>query len=235
MQYAVDLILLAVLAITVVVSAKKGFFYSLFELAGYLISVLFAKLFSAQVAPNVFETLLKEPLSKKVSSILGSGATVNYKDAATEIFNKIPSWAEGLIKSMGIDQESVVNSLSSADLSGENVLETVMNKVVTPIATSVLQLIIFAVCALVFMFVLKVVVKLLNKIIKKLPVFKGLNSVLGAVLGAFKGLVVVFIIAVIISALSGLSGSEEFVNSVSNSFFISSIKGILTQISGYTA
>lgn len=235
MQYAVDIALCLIFFITVAVSVKKGFFYSLFELVGYLVSVLLAKGFSSKLSPIVFESVLKEPASKKIASVLGDAGTVNYKDAVEEIFDKIPTWAEGIVKSLGIDEKAITESLASSDLSGNNAVETIMNKIVSPIGISVVQIILFALSVIAFMFVLKVVVRLLNKIIKKLPVFKGLNSVLGGVLGAAKGAVLVIIAAVLVIALSGLFGSEKFVDAVSDSFIVSSIKGILTQVSGFTA
>ena len=43
----------------------------------------------------------------------------------------------------------------------------------------------------------------------------------------------VIVAAVIVLSVSGLTGSEEFVDAVNSSFIVSSVKGILTQISGY--
>lgn len=232
MQYAVDLVLCAIFGITVAVAVKKGFFYTLFELFGYLISFVLAKTFSAQVAPVAFEMILEKPLSEKIASMLGEAGTMNYTDAIDKVFEKIPVWAQGIAESVGIEKEALAASVTSADLQGANAVETIMNKIVTPIGTSVIQTIIFAISVIAFMFVLKVVIKLLNKIIKKLPVIKRFNSALGGVLGAAKGVIIVIVAAVIVIAVSGVSGSEEFIQAVNDSVIVTSIKGILTQISG---
>ena len=233
MQYAVDLVLCAVFGITVAIAVKKGFFYTLFELFGYLISFVLAKASSEQLAPSVYSAVLEKPVTQSVASALGETGTVGYTEAIEGFFDKIPLWAQGIVEGIGISKESLIENVSAADLQGNNAVETIMNKIVSPIGISVVQVVIFAVSVIAFMFVLKVVIKLLNKIIKKLPVIKRFNSLLGGVLGALKGAIIVVIASVIVLAVSGLSGSEEFVEAVNNSFIIESIKGILTGISGY--
>lgn len=233
MQYAVDLVLCAIFGITVAIAVKKGFFYTLFELFGYLISLVLSKAFSEQLAPAVYTAVLEKPITENVASALGDAGAVGYTEAIEGFFDKIPLWAQGIVEGIGISKESLIENVSAADLQGNNAVETIMNKIVTPIATSVMQVIIFAISVIAFMFVLKVVIKLLNKIIKKLPVIKRFNSALGGVLGAAKGVIIVVIAAVIVLAVSGLTGSEEFVDAVNSSFIVNSVKGILTQISGY--
>lgn len=233
MQYAVDLILCAVFGITIAVSVKKGFFYTLFELGGYIISFVTAKIFSEQLAPSVYSTVLEKPVTERVAEALGETGTVGYTEAIEGFFEKIPLWATGIVEGIGISKESLIDNVNAADLQGNNAVETIMNKIVAPIATSVIQVAVFAISVIVFMFVLKVVIRLLNKIIKKLPVIKGFNRVLGGVLGALKGAIIVVIVSVIVLAVSGLSGSEEFVEAVNSSFIVNSIRGILTEISGY--
>lgn len=233
MQYAVDLVLCAIFGITVAIAVKKGFFYTLFELFGYLISLVLAKASSEQLAPAVYSAVFEKTAAEKVAAALGETGTVGYTEAIESFFDKIPLWAQGIAEGIGISKESLINNVTSADLQGNNAVETIMNKIVTPIATSVMQVIIFAIAVIAFMFVLKVVIKLLNKIIKKLPVIKRFNSALGGVLGAAKGAIIVIVAAVIVLSVSGLTGSEEFVDAVNSSFIVSSVKGILTQISGY--
>ena len=235
MQYAVDLVLCAVFGITVAVAVKKGFFYTLFELFGYLISFVTAKVFSEQISPSVYEAVLEKPITEKVAEVLGETGTVGYTDAIESFFDKVPLWAQGIVEGIGISKESLIDNVNAADLQGNNAVETIMNKIISPVSISVVQVVVFAISVIVFMFVLKVVIKLLNKIIKKLPVIKRFNSLLGGVLGALKGAIIVIIVAVIVLAVSGLSGSEEFVEAVNNSFIVNSVKRIITQISGYSA
>lgn len=233
MQYVIDLVLCAIFGITIAVSVKKGFFYTLFELFGYIISFVSAKLFSEAIAPSVYSAVLEKPITDKVAEALGETGTMGYTEAIEGFFEKIPLWATGIAESIGISKESLIENVNAADLQGSNAVETVMNKIVSPIGISVIQVVVFAISVIAFMFVLKVVIRLLNKIIKKLPVIKGFNKALGGVLGAAKGAIIVVIVAFIMLAVSGATGSEEFVDAVNNSFIASSVKEILTEISGY--
>ena len=233
MQYAVDLVLCAVFGITVAIAVKKGFFYTLFELGGYIVSFVSAKIFSEAFAPSVYSGVLEKPITDKVAETLGETGTMGYTEAIEGFFDKIPLWAQGIVEGIGISKESLIENVSTADLQGNNAVETIMNKIVAPIGISVMQVVIFAISVIAFMFVLKVVIRLLNKIIKKLPVIKRFNSLLGGVLGALKGAIIVVIVAIIVLSVSGLSGSEEFAHAVNSSFIVNSVKGILTEISGY--
>ena len=233
MEYIIDIALGIVFILTVVISAKKGFFKTLFELLAYIIALIGAKIGSVALAEAVYSAVLKNPVQAKISEMLGDVGSVDYKTAIETLTSAIPDWADGLMKTIGIDKAQLLDQVSSAELSGSNAVESIMNKLVNPIGTAVMQTLLFVVLVFVLMIVLKFIVKILNKIIKKLPAFKQLNSGLGAVLGVLKGALVVVVIAVIISVVSGFTGSQQFVDFVDGSVIINSVKGLLASISGY--
>lgn len=234
MQYIIDIALAAVFVITVVISAKKGFFITLFELAAYIVSLVTAKLFSATLAPQVYEAAFSTPLSQKVTQLLGEAGSKDYVSQIQSAADKIPDWASGIMEMIGIDKDALVSQLSQSDFSGSNAVESIMNKIVSPVVTAIIQTLLFVIIALVITVVLRIVVKLLNKVIKKLPAIKQINSGLGAVLGAVKGLLVVMLLALVILTLSGVTGLSEFADGVNDSLIIKSIGGLLKSISGYT-
>ena len=63
MQYLLDLGFLAVFALTIFVSAKRGFFATLIDLAAYVVAFVAAKLFSQQLAPVIFQSSFEAPRS----------------------------------------------------------------------------------------------------------------------------------------------------------------------------
>lgn len=235
MNYIVDIILAVIFVLTIIISAKKGFFATLFELAAYVVSMIAAKVFSASLAPTVFDQIFRQSAEHSLANALGDAGTANYSDQIESFLDKIPGWANGIMDVIGVNKENVSAQLSQIDLSGKNAVETIMNKIVTPVGIAVIQTILFVIIAFVLMIVLRFVVKLLNKFIKKLPAVKQINSGLGAVLGAVKGVLLVIVLALIIGLVSNAVGSSEFADSVDNSLIIKSIHGLLTSISGYVA
>lgn len=233
MNYIIDAVLVIVFVITVLVSAKKGFFKTLFELGAYVIALIGAKLFSASFAPGIFDGYISDTAESYISGALGQAGTTNYADAINAALDKIPEWVNSLAELIGISKESIAQQVANLDLAGDNAVESIMNAIVTPVGTAIIQTLLFVVIAFVLLAVLKIAVRLLDKTIKKLPAIKQVNSGLGAVLGAVKGIITVILVSLVLGVLSGALGSTVFVDAVNDSMIINLIQGLLTSISGY--
>lgn len=234
MQYIIDIALVAVFAVIVAVSAKKGFFVTLFELGAYLVSVVSAKIVSASIAPQIFESFFSQTIRARIADSLGSVAQADYSAKAAEAIESIPEQFGGLMQIIGIDKAELVNQVSSTGLSGEKFISSIMENIVSPVATAVLRVILFIVISFVLSVVLRIVVRALNKVIKKLPVIGNINSGLGAVLGLIKGILVVVLLALAISGISSFTTSQPFIDAADSSIIIKGINGILVSISGYS-
>lgn len=234
MQYIIDIALVAIFALIVVTSAKKGFFLTLFELGAYLVSTICAKVISASIAPTIFENFFSGAIKERITENLGSVAQADYSAKAAEVINSIPKQFDGLMQIIGIDKARIADQVSNTGLSGEKFIQNVMNTVISPAATAVLRVLIFIVISLVLSVVLRIIVKALNKVIKKLPLIGNINSGLGAVIGIIKGLLVVVLVALVVIGVSSFITSQQFIDAVNSSLIINGIKGILVSISGYS-
>ena len=232
MEYIVDIIIVLIFGVIVVTSMKKGFFKSLFELAGTLISLAIARLLSESFAPAVFDSFISKGAQTYLEKALGSAGTKDYALQAQETLNSIPEALNGIMGLMGIDKQVILEKIQSADLGGSNMVESLMSNVVEPMGTAIVQFILFAVLAVVVGFVLKVVVKLLDGIIKKLPAVKQLNTTLGAVFGVLRGIIVVAIISMLIGIVASFIGNEEFIEIVNNSIIVDTFQKAIGTISG---
>ena len=232
MEYIVDIIIVLIFGVIVVTSMKKGFFKSLFELAGTLISLAIARLLSESFAPAVFDSFISKGAQTYLEKALGSAGTKDYALQAQETLNSIPEALNGIMSLMGIDKQVILEKIQSADLGGSNMVESLMSNVVEPMGTAIVQFILFAILAVVVGFVLKVVVKLLDGIIKKLPAVKQLNTTLGAVFGVLRGIIVVAIISMLIGIVASFIGNEEFIEIVNNSIIVDTFQKAIGTISG---
>lgn len=234
MQYVFDLALVAVFILSIVVSAKKGFFLALFDLAVYAASMIGAKVLSVRLAPVVYENYIEFAARERLTQSLGEVANADYSAKIQAAIDSIPDSLDGIMRMIGIDSAAISDQVGAAELSGKNAIDAVMDRVVAPVCDAVIQTVMFIAIALFLGFVFKIVVKFLNRFIKKLPAIKQVNSSLGAVLGAVKGALLVVLLSVFFGVAASIVKSEPFINGVNSSVIINSISGFLTSISGST-
>ena len=232
MSYIIDLILVAVFLLIVIISAKKGFFLSLFELIRTLISFFFARLLSESLAPGMYTTFIEKGATNHLSASLGAVGTTDYVTQVEQALNSIPDSLNGIMQMLGIDKNELVNKVASADLGGDNLVETILHNLVEPIATAIVQFVMFVVLVIVIGIVLKIVIKLLDKIIKKLPKIKSFNTLFGAVFGAFRGAILIVIISMLFVSVASFINNESFIQSVNGSFVLQTIQSLIASISG---
>ncbi len=232
MTYIVDIVLASIFALIVIISVKKGFFKSLFDLIGSVLAFVIAKALSASFAPALFGSVIRPGAEKYLSSALSSAGTTDYSTQIEQALNSIPESLGGLMQIIGINKEAIMEKFSSIDLKGENPVETIINTVVEPVGTALIEFIMIAILALVLIVVIKIVVKLLDKIITALPVVKRFNSLFGGIFGALRAVIVVAVCSMLISVVAGFISNEAFIESVDNSIIVNIFDGVLASFSG---
>jgi uncharacterized membrane protein required for colicin V production len=233
MSYILDLCFVAVLALSVVLAAKKGFFATLLDLAAYVLSLIGAKLFSAQFAPAVYEALVQPPLRARIAQGFGSAADADLGAQISAALKAIPDSISGVMQLLGVSRESLLEKVESLDLTGKHAVDRLMRAAVDPIATAVVRTALFVLIAIVLSVLLKIVFRLLNRVIKEVPAIKQINTGLGVVLGLLRGAVVVFLLALGIGLLSGLLANEKLIEIVRHSYVEKWVSGFLDSVSGY--
>ncbi len=232
MSYIVDIIIIAVFAVTVLASYKKGFFKSLFDLIGTLVAVIIARIASSSLAGTAFDMFVKEPAKLTLTNSLGSVGTTDYAAQAEEAIASIPDSLNGVMELIGIDKAALLEKISSSGFAEGNLVDNIMANVVTPVGTAVIQFVLFVIFAVVFALLIKVAVKALDFIIKKLPLIKSLNKGLGIVVGILRGLLTVVIVSMVLGVIVSFIGNETFVEAVNSSVIVKSIQGIIASLSG---
>lgn len=232
MEYIVDIIIAVIFGAIVISSIRKGFFMSLFELAGTLISLAISRILSASFAPAAFDSFIRKGAETYLAKALGSVGTKDYALQAQETLNSIPEALNGIMSLMGIDKELILEKIKGADLGGSNMVESLMSSVIEPVGIAILQFVLFIVLTVAVGFILKAVVRLLDGIIKKLPAVKQLNTTLGAVFGVLRGIIVVAIITMLVGILASFIGNETFIETVNNSIIVDVFQKAISTISG---
>lgn len=233
MDYIVDIILVAVFALIIIISLKKGFFRSFIDFAGSMIAVLVARGLSESFAKSVFDSVIAPGARKLLSQNLGDVGTTDYSQQIENAINSLPKGLDGILQIMGINSQSIMDKASEGiNLNGDNLVETLMNSVVTPVGTAVLQFVLFVILAIALIFIIRVSARLFDKLFKKLPVIKSLNKSLGAVFGVLRGFIIVVIVSMLISVLVSFTGNEMLISSVKNSIIVKAVSGMMSSLIG---
>ncbi|MBQ3137103.1 MAG: CvpA family protein [Clostridia bacterium] len=232
MTYIADIIIIAVFVVTVIVSYKKGFFRSLFDLIGTLVSIIAARIVSSALATQGFDMFIRQPAKTTLTNTLGTAGTTDYGAQVESAINSIPDSFSGIMNLIGIDKQAILEKVSASELAQGNLVDNIMENIVTPVGTAIIQFVLFVILAVVFTVVLKIAVRLLDFIIKKLPVVKSLNKGLGIVIGVIRGLLTVIIVSMLIGTVVSFIGNEEIIDAVNNSVIISAVQNLMSSFSG---
>ena len=216
-------------------TVNRGFFATLLDLAAYVLSMIGAKLFSAQLAPVVYQSVVQPPLRAKIVEGFGSAAGADIGAQVQAALQAIPDSIAGVMKLLGLSWESLVEKVSTMNLTGKHAIDKLMQSAVDPIATAVVRTALFVIIAFVLTAVLKVVFHLLNRVIKELPAIKQINTGLGVVLGVLRGVVLVFLLALGLGLVSGLVANDWLIEAVRHSYVEKWVSGFLDSISGFVA
>ncbi len=219
MSLILDIILIAILVAFIVAAVKKGFVLSLLELVAVIAAFALAFSFSPVVAQGVYDGIVEDAMIESIEAQLDQNVdTSNIAETAELTLSVLPDFVVSLASSAGVNVEEIKETISTANLSSENLANELVTKIAQPIVVGVLTVVFFIILALLLCFVLKIVAKLISKLFD-LPLVGKVNKTLGGVLGAIKGVVVlVFVCTILNLALS--NGDSELSTAVNNSFII---------------
>ncbi len=187
---AVDIVILAILGLSVLVGLYRGFISSVASMGGCLLSLglsfwLSPKLATAiQSNPDILRTLASyTDAATKLGdqALAGESVTALTENGIAEILNRVslPAPLSTLL------QSNLQNKVfgTAADV-GTYVTQTIVG--------AILNVICFIVCFLALMLVIHFVINFL-KVVFKFPVLKQLNSVAGGAFGLIRGALLCFV------------------------------------------
>lgn len=198
---AIDVGLLAIVLITVIVSAKKGLVRTVLELVAFAAAVLLAAQLCAPMATACYDNILSARVESKIQEELRTQESATAVKKVTVALESLPNfvkqYAEGGDSTVSKLAETVANGNYSGADTARLLNENIAKPVCEAVLTGVLFLLLFAVLGGVFERLAKVLAKLF-----KIPVVKEVNALLGGVFGAIKGCAVVAIAALLITAVA---------------------------------
>lgn len=210
MWIILDLIVIAIVLIYVLISAKRGFVRTLIELVGFGLSIYLAFLIGGVVANGVYDAVIEPTIVDTIVEEVDGTASGSVNAAIDAVWANVPDSVVQTANHLGITPASVKNSIDAATLDTSADVRQVALEVTDAVARPVIVPLIKTLVALLLFIVLLFVVKLLARIINRvfsLPLIGGLNRILGGILGFAKGVIVATVICILLSTAVAITAN----------------------------
>lgn len=189
MSIILDLIVLAIIVITVLISAKRGFVRTLIELLGFIAAVFISFTISTPLANTTYDKIIEPSIISTVTSAADTAADNSAAAAVDSFWNEMPGWIKGGIEKAGISKESLDGSITANIGNGvQSAVESASQNVIKPAVTSTLALIYQVISLIILLALVKPLARLINKLFS-FSVIGTANRVLGGVVGVPKGMI----------------------------------------------
>ena len=215
MNYVLDILVLAILAISIYFSYKKGLIITLFSFFGTIISFFAAKTLSDPVSAFIDEKfvfpLVRGNVEKAISSsgIFDIKSNFNISEIA-KILSEIPKWIKETLQMMNVDLNSVFQK--ATEYGNSNSIEDVKNKVIdniaSPISSQISYIVSFILLFIAFVIIIWISSRLLTKVFSLIPFGKKVNQTGGIIFGVLRGLLIVFILSFVLCVIFNPEFSE---------------------------
>ncbi len=210
MAYILDLIVLAVVAVTVFIGYRRGFIRTIIQLLGCVVAFALALSLSATVSNYVYDDLMRDGLHEKIETAWNDTIV---EGAANTITEQVDSMLETLppFLTATLDTETLVDGImGSANVNtGASVADYLVDDMLRPVIVAVLRFVSFLVLYLVLMLVIRLLEKLVTPLIK-LPLIRQTDGTLGAVIGLLKGVVFAMVAVTIMQLIAASATSGPF-------------------------
>lgn len=197
MHFIIDLIIIGIIIVIALISAKHGFVRTMIEAFGFTAALILAFSVSKPLAAITYEKAIEQPILNSVTSV-DNGNTEETVDA---LWESLPDFLTQNSKQFGISKENLKSSVSESTHGNlKSAVKDITEKTVKPAVVSILKTVYAVVIVLLLSLLVKILAKLINKAFSFKTVGK-LNKFLGGLLGVVKGIITAFILCEIIVLL----------------------------------
>ena len=156
MGLILDLIVLAIIVLTVILSAKRGFVRTVIELVGFIAAVIISFTISTPLGNTTYDKIIEPPIVSSVTSSVDSVTADTASKAADEMWNRIPGWMQGSAEKLGISKDSINKSIADNVGGGlEGTVTKVSQDVIKPVVARSLALVYLVISLIVLLLLVK--------------------------------------------------------------------------------
>ena len=200
MSIILDLIILIIIGVCVLVSARRGFVRTLIETVGFILAIIMANAFSGALSDITYDKFIEPGIIRSVESIDVTNASSSLDAKLTNL----PSTVKTIISNSGALDSFKNDILANINSGIKEAATHASQNVVKPIIAGILSIVFTLLIFIILLLVVKLLAKLLNKLFS-FSVAGKINRFLGAGIGVVKGAVFALIFAIALTFLISLS------------------------------
>lgn len=219
MDFIVDAIIIAIIAVVIVRSSKKGFVSSLVDAFAMIIATIVSYMFTPEVSQFIYDSFIKNSVSKGFEKVLDDMNTnTAVADKVDAMIASLPESAVNLADSLGIiNLNSIGAGIHMSGVIDDNqLITTVLNDFAYNVMITITKIVVFFILFVVATLVLRMVSNFLENI-NKIPLIGKLNSTLGGVLGVAKALIIILVVCTVMYFIISSSDNVDLVGAISGS------------------
>ncbi len=184
MSWLLDIIIIAIIAITVTMAVKKGFIRTMLSAGTFLIAVLLTALLASPVADALKETVVGNSVRESIEETITEEISDN-TNGINGLFNGESKIFNSLAQASDLDVEYWEKEYKE---NSENIERRIAEKIAAPIIDIIATIIAIILVFLLSQLLLSLLSGVLDRVFR-LPVLKTFNKGFGALLGIILALV----------------------------------------------
>ena len=201
MGIILDVILVAVIAIFVLIGAKRGFAKTAVETVGFFLSVYLAFTLCTPISISISDSAIKPAVVSNITEAISNTTQSVGEDATNKVWDALPDYVQSLAQKADITPDSLTKYIGdTSSESNEEIAAAVTDNVVMPLVYNLVKIICAVVLFIALLIVTKILAVLIGKVFK-LPLLNSLNSSVGAVFGGIQGILFSVVFCIIVSAV----------------------------------
>ncbi len=208
MVFVLDVLVVAIIALSVFLAYKKGLIKTLFSLVGGIAAVVLAVSLSAPVANWLNEEFIGPAVRKTVlTAVNGSALGKSYDEALDSVdvagnLQKMPESLREFLENLNVDIDGIVASAEKSQANSAAAKEALIDSIALPVSEAVSKSVALIGLAIVFFVLLFVATRLLDTVFRILPFGKSVNKVGGMIFGAIRALLIVMLFGAVVYGLA---------------------------------
>lgn len=216
MGIILDVIIIAVIAIFVLIGAKRGFAKTAVETVGFFLSVYLAFTLCTPISTAISDSTIKPAVVSNITEAISNTAQSVSDDATNKVWDALPDYVQSLAQKASITPDSLTEYIGGASTqSNEEIATAVTDNVVMPLVYNLVKIIVAVILFIILLIITKIIAILINKVFK-LPLLNSLNSSVGAVFGGVQGALIATLLCIIVSAVISINSKGFLIFTTEN-------------------
>jgi len=238
MNIIIDIIAVAIIVITALISAKRGFVRTIIELVGFFLVLTLSTLAGNFVAEKIYTETIEKPIVDSVGETIEKSGVNNLKMAS--VWDSIPDVAKSTLKAFDITEETLQKKYNdnivlsdNAKIDAQNSAKKIAGEIFKPLFVKILSLFVSAIIFMILSFFVRLIASGSTKLIN-LTFAKKLNERLGLIFGIPKGFMYAFVFCVVLLIIASITKNGIWIftkASIDKSYTVMFSKYILKYIS----